>query len=291
MTFPSQSTEAPVSGERLRAAASWDGVFCLLALDHRDAMRNAFARIGVDDVSAETILEVKGRIADALAGRASGILADPAAVQRCRDKDAGVLVPLEAQGYEPFAGGRLSRLEFGVADVAALGADGCKLLIYYRADHDETAWRQRELVRQVVADCHACGLPLVLEPLLYPLDGETAYPPDLVVSAARDLAGLGADLLKLPFPGSAEACERLTGLGEWVLLGGGDTGRDTFAEQLAIAVRAGARGFIAGRPIWGGALGLAEDEQRKWLAEEAVPYFDQLTDIAREGGSHDHRFC
>jgi len=270
LTFPSPF------GERLRAAASWDGVFCLLALDHREAMRNAFARAGINEVSSATMLDVKGHIADALAGRASGMLLDPAAVERCRLKDVGVLMPLEAQGYEPFAGGRLSRLEFGVAEVAALGADGCKLLIYYRSDHEETAWRQRELVHQVVADCHAYGLPLVLEPLVYPLDGETAYPPGLVVSAAQDLAGLGADLLKLPFPGSKEDCERLTSLGEWVLLGGGDTARDTFMEQLEIAIGAGACGFIAGRPIWAGVLGLDEGEQRQWLADEAVPYFDRL---------------
>lgn len=276
LNFPS------MFGERLQAAAYWDGAFCLLALDHRDAMRNAFARVGIGDVSAETMLQVKGRIADALGGRASGVLLDPAAVERCRPKDTGVLMPLEAQGYELFAGGRLSRLEFSVADVTALGADGCKLLIYYRSDHAETAWRQRELVSQVVVDCHAYGLPLVLEPLVYRLEGETEYRhSELVVAAARDLARVGADLLKLPFPGSKEACAQLTALADWVLLGGGDTDRDTFATQLDIAMSAGARGFIAGRPIWGGALGLDETEQQKWLAEDAVPYFDRLTDIAQ----------
>ncbi|HJQ46573.1 MAG TPA: hypothetical protein VJ870_09670 [Amycolatopsis sp.] len=267
--------------DRLRAAMSWDGVFCLLALDHRDAMRNAFARVGIENVSASTMLEVKGRIADVLGSRASGILADPDAAERCRPKDGGVLMPLEAQGHEAFAGGRLSRLEFSAADVAALGADGCKLLVYYRPDHGETAWRQRELIDQAVADAHAHGLPLVLEPLVYRLEGETDYRvSDLVVAAARDLASAGADLLKLPFPGSRQACRELTDLADWVLLGGRDTSREMFAAQLDIATNAGARGFIAGRPIWGGVLGLDETGQRKWLAEQAAPYFDRLTDIA-----------
>ncbi|NKQ55028.1 hypothetical protein HFP15_19280 [Amycolatopsis sp. K13G38] len=275
LSFPSPS------GERLRAAASWDGVYCLLALDHRDAMRNAFARAGLDGVDEEKMLQVKGRIADTLTSRASGILLDPAALERCRPKDAGVLMPLEAQGYEPFAGGRLTRLEHTVAELAELGADGCKLLIYYRYDHRETAWRQRELVHRAVADCRQHRLPLVLEPLLYRLEGETSHPhPDLIVGAARDLAGIGADLLKLPFPGRREACEQVSELADWVLLGGSDTDRDTFAEQLVIATSAGACGFIAGRPIWGGALGLDEAEQAKWLAEDALPYFDRLTDIA-----------
>ncbi|TNC22241.1 beta/alpha barrel domain-containing protein [Amycolatopsis alkalitolerans] len=267
-------------GERLRALANADGAFCLLALDHRDAMRNAFARIGIEDVSPEMMLEVKGRIADALGVQASGVLLDPAAVEWCRPRDGGVLMPLEAQGYAPFAGGRVSRLEFSAADVAALGGDGCKLLVYYRADHPPTAWQQWELIERAAADAHAHGLPLVLEPLVYRLEGETDYPfGELVVAAARDLASSGADLLKLAFPGSAEASRELTAAADWVLLGGGETDRDSFAAQLEIAMSAGARGFIAGRPIWGGALGLDETEQRKWLAEEAVPYFGRLVGI------------
>ena len=41
----------------LHPIASPGGVICLLALDHREAMRNAFRRAGVEDVNANEMLE------------------------------------------------------------------------------------------------------------------------------------------------------------------------------------------------------------------------------------------
>jgi sulfofructosephosphate aldolase len=279
----------------LRSIASPTGVLSLLALDHRDAMRNAFARAGVPDVSDETMLAVKERIVAALADGSSGVLLDPDAARRrpgSRPAGAGLLVPLEEQGHEPHAGGRVNTLlaDFGAAQAAELRADGCKLLLYYRADHEATAAPQRELVARVAEECHRHGLPLVLEPLVYRLEGqsEDAYRAafaGLVVAAARDLAGSGADLLKLQFPGDAQACARVAEAAaplSWALLGGSDVDGETFAAQLETACRAGASGFMAGRVIWGGALGLPEPDQDAWLAREALPLFERLTRIAHE---------
>jgi len=273
----------------LDAIASPSGVLCLLALDHRDAMRNAFHRAGVTGVTDVTMLETKSRIVEALGGSASGLLLDPAAAPLC-PAEAGLLVPLEDQGHELLAGGRLNRLTdgFGPAGAAALGADGCKILLYYRADHPETAARQRELVGRAAEECHRHDLALVPEPIVYRLEGEdeAAYRdafPELVAAGARDLAGSGADLLKLQFPGDAAACERLTEAAAplgWALLGGSETDSEDFAGQLETACRAGASGFIAGRAIWSGALGLPEEEQREWLAREAAPLFDRLVAVA-----------
>jgi tagatose-1,6-bisphosphate aldolase len=74
-----------------------EGAFCMLALDHRAALRNAFKRAGVESVTDPEVLEVKTRIARSLGREASGILLDPAAVS-CRPAHAGLLTPLEAQG-------------------------------------------------------------------------------------------------------------------------------------------------------------------------------------------------
>jgi sulfofructosephosphate aldolase len=265
---------------------TFEGVYCMLALDHRDALRNAFRRAGVEDVSAEQMLETKVRIVSALGKSASGILLDYASVE-CRPSHAGLLVPLEAQGHEPLEGARLNRLEFSAEDAQRVGADGCKLLLWYRADHHESASRQAELLVEAAEDCRRCGLPLILEPLVYKLEGESdeAYGaafPDLVVEAARELHV--CDLLKLQCPGD-DAVERATVAAaplEWALLGGSEVDGETFAEQLATACRAGATGFIAGRAIWSGALGLAPEDQERWLRREARPLFDRLVTIARE---------
>jgi tagatose 1,6-diphosphate aldolase len=280
----------PVSERALDPLAGPTGVLCTLALDHRAAMRNAFRRAGVPDVSEETMLKVKKRIAGVLAGRATGILLDPAAVG-CRPPGIGLLVPLEEQEYEALDGGRLNGLmeDFGAKEARDLGADGCKLLLHFRADHPATAGCQRALVRRAAEDSHEHGLPLVLEPLVYRLEGEPedayadAYA-SLVVEGARALADSGADLLKLQFPSEA-ACRELTEASSplpWALLGGSDVDGETFVVQLELSCRAGAAGFIAGRAVWGGALGLPPEEQGRWLADEALPLFERMCATAED---------
>ena len=85
-----------LSEHSLSPIASPAGVICVLALDHRDAMRNAFRRVGIEDVSVETMAQTKARIVDAVAGVASGALLDHAAA-RSRPDGLGALVPLERQ--------------------------------------------------------------------------------------------------------------------------------------------------------------------------------------------------
>jgi ADP-specific Phosphofructokinase/Glucokinase conserved region len=52
-----------------------------------------------------------------------------------------------------------------------LGIDVCKLLWFYRPD-SEVAEHQREVVRSLVRECAELSLPLVVEPIWFPLEGE-----------------------------------------------------------------------------------------------------------------------
>lgn len=273
----------------LRALASPKGGVSALALDHRDAMRNAYRRAGVEEVDETTMANAKARVIDALGASCSAVLLDAPSVSRCRREGIGLLVPLEAQRHEALEGGRLTHLldDFGPADAARLGAHGCKLLLYYRCDHRATASRQLELARAVAADCHRHGLALVVEPLVYRLRDEdeqrfAAAFGDLVVRSARDLALAGADLLKVQYPGSAAACRLISEAAmplHWTLLGGSEIDGETFLADLRVACDAGACGFIAGRAIWGGALALPEGRQTAWLQEHARPLLQRLAEI------------
>jgi tagatose-1,6-bisphosphate aldolase len=273
----------------LRPIAGEDGVICLLALDHREALRNVFRRAGIENVTPEEMLAAKARIVEAVAaGGATGVLLDHEAARVCGRDGLGLLVPLEAQGHEELDGGRLNRLEFTAEEALRLGADGCKLLLHYRADHEASAERQRELVARAAGDCRRHGLPLVLEPLVYRLDGESeeAYAGafgGLVVRGASDFAHSEADLLKLQYPGDAAACAALSEAASplrWALLGGSEADGETFASSLDTACRAGAAGFMAGRAVWSGAIGLEPAAQERWLAEHARPLFERLAAVA-----------
>ena len=62
--------------------------------------------------------------------------------------------------------------------------------------------------------------------------------------------------------------------------GGSEVDADRFAVQLETACDAGASGFMVGRAIWGGALGLPAADQAAWLAAQARPRFERLVAIA-----------
>jgi sulfofructosephosphate aldolase len=273
----SSQTQRPSPSPEAAALADGDGTFRYLALDHRDALRNAFARAGAALPDGDGVAAFKCRVLAALAPLVSGVLLDEDAVLACRPAGAKLLVPLEEQGHELVDGGRVNALmPDAAARAAALGADGCKLLLHYRADRPAAAERQRALVREAADAAAQHGLPLVLEPLVYDEPPGERFA-ELVVSAARELRDCGPAVLKLQFPGDASSCAALTEAAAslpWALLGGADVDGGTFAAQLEIAVGAGARGFIAGRCVWGGAL---IDERT--LEEEAAPLLRRLSEL------------
>jgi tagatose 1,6-diphosphate aldolase len=275
------------------------GIFALAAIDHRDSLGVAFEAAGFATPSPERIADLKATIARALAPHATGLLIDvelgAPGIAQGAPGPCGIVVPLEAQGYEDVSAGRVTTFLPGFSPALArtLGASACKLLLPYRPDHEASAARQDEVVRQAVADCHAEGLPLILEPILYALAEEapgafaTAFP-SLVVAAAKRLQPLGPDVLKVQFPrddsgDEAAWCTQLDtacGPTPWVLLGGGGA-PEVFARDLRIACRAGASGFIAGRTLWTGVIG--DDDAGTWLRRVGVPLLRSLREIAQSG--------
>jgi sulfofructosephosphate aldolase len=285
---------------RLDTLADEDGIFALAAIDHRDSLRVAFEKAGHATPTPAGLAQLKATVARALAPHATGLLLDvelgAAALAAGAPGPCGVVVPLEAQGYEEVSSGRVTTLleGFSPALAARLGAAACKLLLPYRPDLPDSAARQDEVVKGAAGACHAQGLPLVLEPIVYARPGEdeatfAAAFPGLVVETAARLQPLGPDVLKLQFPRSdgpqqAAWCARLDAAcaaTPWVLLGGGGAA-DAFARELAAAVEAGASGFIAGRTLWSGVVGAGTDAEA-WLRATGVPLLRSLHGIARNG--------
>ena len=206
-------------------------------------------------------------------------------------------MPLEAQGYEDVAAGRVTTFLPGFSPALArvLGAAACKLLLPYRPDHGESAaptGRRRAgggggLPRGgSAADPGADRLRVA--------GGDArafaAAFPSLVVASAQRLQALGPDILKVQFPrddrgDEADWCAQLDaacGPTPWVLLGGGGA-PEVFARDLRIACAAGASGFIAGRTLWTGVIGDDDDEAETWLRRVGVPLLRSLRDIAQSG--------
>ncbi|KPP86331.1 MAG: tagatose 1,6-diphosphate aldolase LacD [Rhodobacteraceae bacterium HLUCCA08] len=254
-----------------------NGLMMVVAADQRGGMRKVLAdtpeaQAAIDEA---TLGVVKSAIVAHLANKASCILLDPVcAVPGVVDdgvlaRDTGLLIGLDASGWDVDAGGyRISKLVPGVTArrVRELGGTGAKLMVYLRPDTPGANDTNIAIIRDCIADFAAEDVLLVVEILTYQLEGESdadyrAAFPGLIVDSARISVDLGAKVLKLPYPGTAEACARITALcGDipWAVLSAG-VDHETFIGQVETAMANGAAGVIAGRALWKDCISLDAD--------------------------------
>jgi tagatose-1,6-bisphosphate aldolase len=297
---------------RLTRLADAEGFFCVAALDHPENYLALFDR-DVRNVPHATVVASKLELAAALAGAASALLLDPvwslgqAIATGVLPGDVGLIAPIEMLSYEPehapgWGVAPVLRPGWTPATMARLGVDGVKLILFYRTELAEAAAAQRKLVAELADGCHEHDLPLVVEPIWYPLDGEDPNEPAIqrrrvqaIVDSAAEFAAVGADILKVQFPGTVgSAPERAAAAGAardldagldvpWVLLSEG-AGFADFAVQMEIVAKAGASGYIAGRAVWGDAVGNLPDDVRAAGLARAAERLGTLNAIVRAHG-------
>lgn len=280
---------------------SLDGdVFAILAFDQRGTYRKMLP----EGTSYDRAAEVKAEIVAALSPHASAVLLDneyglASAVTLARS--SGLLMALEKSGYSGDATYRKVDFlpDWSVADIQRMGASAVKLLAYYHPGSGALAEEIEGVISRVIADCHAHGLPVFLEPMSYSLDAAVskesaafaATRADAVIETARRLGALGPDVLKLEFPHDAAyhtdhaawqaACEAVSAASPvpWVLLSAG-VDFETFAVQTEIACRAGASGWLAGRAIWKEAVTMTDDARADFLQTVAADRMQRLRDLS-----------
>jgi tagatose 1,6-diphosphate aldolase len=284
-------------------------LFAMVAFDHRDAFVASLSKtLGVAEASWETVAAEKIRIAQALAPHASAVLLDPlysagpALVSGALPNGVGFAVAREKSSYGSEAMRHPTTLLDGwsVEAIRRMGGAAVKLLLYYHPAAPNAA-AQEAVVRQVAAECDTYEIPLMLEPICYPLELDqqksdppfAAQRPEVVLESARRLVPLGVDILKAEFPTDAKYetdettmagyCRQLTEISAgipWVLLSAG-VDFATFQRQVEIACQAGASGFVAGRAIWNEALEMADEAARAhFLNTIAVSRMRMLTETA-----------
>jgi tagatose 1,6-diphosphate aldolase len=110
--------------------------------------------------------------------------------------------------------------------------------------------------------------------------------PQLVAEAARFSVGCGAKVLKLPYPGSAEACAAVTAAADgvpWAVLSAG-VDHTTFIRQVQIAVANGAAGAMAGRSLWKDSLAVSHETRQNLLTTRALPRLRELAAVVQGRG-------
>lgn len=293
-THATPSTSARTGLDRI---ARPDGTFAIIAMDQRNTLRRMFTAAGRTPDDAD-MTDLKADIARALSPIASGMLVDPdlgaPAVRRpgVMAPGCGVLVAAEPADKDSWNGepraGRNPALD--AAWVREQGGDALKFLVQLRAGRPhrdgepDLSAEVLEVVRQIVEDCRAQGVPSVIENLVYAVPGEEPLTPtqrsEVIVESARMLDGVGCDLLKLEYPGSPEACRAVAEVvtGPWAVLSAG-VAFDDFLDVLRISCdEGGASGFIAGRAFWKDAVDLEGPARYEFLSTEGRRRLERCVD-------------
>jgi tagatose 1,6-diphosphate aldolase len=309
--MPPKSPLAPGKIRGLAQTSTQEGIFAILALDHRDAMRVVLDPDHPASVGPGALTAVKLELLRELSADATAVMLDPeysvgqALATRSLPGRVGFLAAVEAQGYLGDPTARQTSLLDGwsVDKAKRVGASGIKLLVLYRPDCGDLADAQDRTIAAVIADCGRAEIPLFLEPLAYVtepgLDTASrefaAKRREIVVGSVRRLGLLGPDVLKVQFPIDtrhepdrgvwADACAELDEASPvpWALLSGGDP-YELFREQVLVASEAGASGFMVGRALWNDAVTAAGPDRKRIIDDIARPRFRELADIAREHG-------
>jgi tagatose-1,6-bisphosphate aldolase len=294
---------------RLQRISDPDGFVRVAAIDHPE---NYLALFDSDlrRVSTAEVVESKLELIAGMATESTAVLVDPVwsfgqgVLAATVPPGVGMISGLELLAYSPAGFGTETVLREGwtIETLARLGADAAKLVVFHRPEREEVTASQHDLVQRLVAESAQHQVPLVVEPLWYPLEGESLDDPatraaraESIVQSAATFSALGADIVKSEFPGhvdtaedrerAAEACARLDAAVDvpWVLLSASAT-YEQFREQVRIAATAGACGFMAGRAIWGDAVGRFPAEQRQAGVRTAVARLAELREVLHEHG-------
>src|SRR5215469_861606 len=303
-----QTNVDPGKMRSLQRVTSADGFFLICALDHLSDFQELLAP-DPGAVTYQQTGEAKVELIRALAPECSAFLLDAryglaqAIASRALPGSVGLMASIEDEDYKPTTVHRKTRYRenWSIKRMKLLGVDVCKLLWFYRPD-SEVAEHQREVVRSLVHECGELSLPLVVEPIWFPFQGEDPKSDSWrqrrvrgIVESAQEANSLGVDILKVEFPGyveteegrakALEACKHLdAGVNvPWMLLSAG-VGYEAFKTQVEIACRTGGSGFMAGRSIWRDAASTHDPKKRASAAKDAVRRLSELAAVTRQYG-------
>ena len=266
----------------------------VIACDQRGGMRQllAVAPDAQAAISNHVLGQTKMDITVHLARHAGCVLVDPlCAVPALVDdgvlpRDTGLLIGLDASGFDLTPEGfRLSNMVKGVTarKVRSWGGTGAKVMVYLRSDVPAANTPNIQKLKDVIADFAAEDLLLVVEFLTYALPGEdpaayAAKTPELIEDGSQICLDLGSKVLKIPYPGTAQACANITAMcGDvpWAVLSAG-VDHATFLGQVETAMAAGASGVIAGRSLWKDCISLDRAVTQHRLETVALPRLHEL---------------
>lgn len=291
----------PLERRAMARISTAQGNMLIVAGDQRNGMKAVMNHPdGPGAITKEELAGAKADLVAHLGNHAPAILLDPEialpglVTDQTLGRDTALVVGMDASGSETIDGLRYTRYVEGVTPrtVRDMGGDVAKMLFYVRSDKQGSDSLVAQQIRDLVEACNAEGLLLIVEILTYKLEDESDEDyarifGQLVVDATRMAVECGSKVLKLPYPGSPEACAAVTEAAAgvpWAVLSAG-VDHSTFIGQVSTAVAAGAGGAMAGRSLWKDSLGMTSAQREERLSSRAQPRLAELREAIDEAAA------
>lgn len=150
-----------------------------------------------------------------------------------------------------------------VEDAVRLGVDCVKLLLPWNvSDAEKLHYCQR--IGTVVSDAARWHMPVMVEPVFL----NTPRSPEIILAemeVARVAYDLGADIIKITFPGPDATAKLCAELDIPIVVAGGPLSGDAAStlKDVSDAIAAGAQGVVVGRKVW-----QRPESETRWLIAE-----------------------
>ncbi len=208
--------------------------------------------VGYGDVRQGGLADLPRALERVMAGRPDYVSIQPGAALRLWEPYAGK-ASLIIQGGCFTADDRIQQLIATPEDAARMGAEALAVAIPLGglSEGGYIRW-----LTESVRDAGRLGIPVVAH--IYPrrFDGEprVVFEPEGIAYAVRIGIETGVDVIKVGFPGDAEAFRQIIASSPTPVVMAGGPKTATLAEalaQTAAGIGAGARGAVVGRNLWG----------------------------------------
>jgi tagatose 1,6-diphosphate aldolase len=296
----------------LQQLSNPDGTMTVLALDQRGSLIKALGLKDHDPDVYQKVRDFKLEVIEYLLPHCSAILLDPqfsaaeALTRGLIPGSKGLILATEESGYVEKPDGRINQVIPGwsLGKAKRMGASAAKLLAYYNPNIKNLAAEQIKFINSLAQQAQAVDLPLLVEPMSYSVDPQmpknspafAKIRPEIVKTTAEQLGKLDIDILKLEFPCDFKfeqdnhvwetACAGITETSPvpWLLLSAG-VDFPVFRDQVEVACRTGASGFVAGRAIWKEAAQLTGKERTEFLRNTAVDRVKILAELVSKNAA------
>lgn len=152
-----------------------------------------------------------------------------------------------AHGENPNRG---SYQVYGAVEAVRLGAHAVMNMLYTHHPEEDRIFAE---AATLISECHAAGVPVILESLPFGIGRPAEYTPENIGFAVRAAAELGADVVKTAYPDDKAAFAEIVAaaLVPVIVLGGAPTDDERgFLQGVRDAIDAGASGIAIGRNVW-----------------------------------------